>query len=91
MSTVAAGPGGTAIRVYYPPLGGERPIAIRQVRVAADIPAEERPRFEVLRSDRPAFAAFVTGRANRGGTFFNVPAGGVDLCNVNVPVRRRAG
>jgi peptidylprolyl isomerase len=31
----------------------------------------------------------VLGRANRGGTFFNVPAGGVDLCNVNVPVRRK--
>ena len=30
-----------------------------------------------------------TGREARGGTFFNVPAGGVDLCNVNVPVRRR--
>jgi peptidylprolyl isomerase len=33
----------------------------------------------------------VTGRANRGGDFFDVPAGGVDLCNVNVPVRRRPG
>ena len=24
-----------------------------------------------------------------GGAFFEVPAGGVDLCNVNVPVRRK--
>ena len=31
------------------------------------------------------------GRANRGGQFFRVPAGGVDICNVNVPVRRQAG
>jgi len=42
-----------------------------------------------MRTDSAAFSAYVTGRANRGGTFFNRPAGGVDLCNVNVPVRRR--
>jgi peptidylprolyl isomerase len=42
----------------------------------------------VLRSDTETFSAFVTGRANRGGSFFDRPAGGVDVCNVNVPVRR---
>ncbi len=41
-----------------------------------------------MRTDTATFAAYVRGRANRGGTFFQVPAGGVDLCNVNVPVRR---
>jgi peptidylprolyl isomerase len=61
---------------------------IARIRLAADLPAAERPRLQVLRTDRPAFARYVLGRANRGGTFFNVPAGGVDLCNVNVPVRR---
>jgi peptidylprolyl isomerase len=59
------------------------------MRLASDIPAGERPAFEVMRTDTPAFSAFVTGRANRGGTFFNRPAGGVDLCNALVPVRRR--
>jgi peptidylprolyl isomerase len=42
-----------------------------------------------MRTDGEAFSAYVTGRANRGGTFFIRPAGGVDLCNVNVPIRRR--
>jgi peptidylprolyl isomerase len=64
-------------------------IQIRRMRLASDIPAGERPAFEVMRTDTPAFSAFVTGRANRGGTFFNRPAGGVDLCNALVPVRRR--
>ncbi len=64
-------------------------VPIARIRLAADLPARERPALQVLRSDTPAFAAYVLGRANRGGTFFNVPAGGVDLCNVNVPVRRR--
>jgi len=87
---LSARPRGTGNLGFYQTERGERPIAIRRVRIAADIPAAERPRFEVMRTDRPAFDAFVTGRANRGGTFFNVPAGGIDLCNVNVPVRRRA-
>ena len=54
------------------------------------MPEAERPRFEALRSDTETFSAYITGRANRGGTFFNRPAGGVDVCNVNVPVRRRS-
>ena len=65
-------------------------VPIARIRIAADIPAAERPAFQVMRSDSQAFSAFVLGRANRGGTFFNRPAGGVDLCNVNVPVRRKA-
>jgi len=86
---LAARPRGTGSLGFYQADRGETPIPIRRARIATDLPPAERPHFEVLRSDRPAFDAFVTGRANRGGTFFNVPAGGVDLCNVNVPVRRR--
>ncbi len=64
-------------------------IPIARMRLAADIPAAQRPAYEVMRTDTPTFSAFVTGRANRGGTFFNRPAGGVDLCNALVPTRRR--
>jgi peptidylprolyl isomerase len=64
-------------------------VPIARIRLAADMPQAERPAFEVMRSDSEAFSAYVLGRANRGGTFFNRPAGGVDLCNVNVPVRRK--
>ncbi len=66
-------------------------VPIAGIRLAADIPAGERPRYEVMRTERPAFGAYVTGRANRGGSFFNRPAGGVDLCNALVPVRRKTG
>lgn len=86
---LSARPRGTGNLGFYNTERGERPIPIRRARIAADMPVAERPRFEVLRTDRPAFDAFVLGRANRGGSFFNVPAGGVELCNVNVPVRRR--
>ena len=66
-------------------------IAIARMRLAAEMPAAERPAYEVMRTDTPTFSAYVTGRANRAGTFFIRPAGGVDLCNAPVPTRRRAG
>ena len=64
-------------------------VPIARIRLGADIPAAERPAYQVMRTDVPAFSAYITGRANRGGTFFQVPAGGVDLCNAPVPTRRR--
>ena len=64
-------------------------IPIARVRLAADVPEAERPSYEAMRTDSDSFTRYVTGRANRGGDFFDVPAGGVDLCNVNVPVRRK--
>ena len=63
-------------------------IPIARVRLASDMPTAERPRYEVMRTDSPAFAAYVLGRANRGGDFFKRPAGGVDICNAAVPVRK---
>ena len=61
---------------------------IADVRLASAIPAAERPRFQVMRTDSATFSAYVRARANRRDAFFNVPAGGVDLCNAPVPVRR---
>ena len=36
----------------------------------------------------PTFARYLKLRANRHDAFYDVPAGGVDLCNVQVPVRK---
>jgi peptidylprolyl isomerase len=88
MAALSARPRGTGDLGMYRTDAGETPIPIRTIRLAADMAAAERPHYQAMRTDTPAFAAYVTGRANRGGTFFNVPAGGVSLCNVNVPVRR---
>jgi peptidylprolyl isomerase len=85
---LSARPRGTGNLGFYEASRGETPIPIRAIRLASDLPAAERPRFEVMRTDSDAFSAYVTGRANRGGTFFIRPAGGVDVCNVGVPVRR---
>lgn len=87
MERLTARPRGTGNLGFYEDRAQD--VRIARVRLAADIPTGERPAYEVLRSDHPAFGAYVTGRANRGGTFFDVPAGGVDLCNAPVPVRKK--
>ena len=63
-------------------------VPVTRVVVAADLPAAERPRFEVMQTASASFRNYVEARANRREAFFNRPAGGVDVCNVRVPVRR---
>jgi len=66
-------------------------VRIESIRLASDLPAAEQPRFEYLDTDSMTFARYVDARANRRDPFFVVPAGGVDVCNAPVPVRRIAG
>jgi peptidylprolyl isomerase len=77
------------------PLGRyERPeqrVPIRSIRVAADVPPQQRTQLEVLRTDTPTFLAYVEARRNRHEEWFKVPAGRVDVCNVPIPVRSRGG
>jgi len=61
---------------------------IRSIRLGSAVPALERPSFQVMKTDGATFAAYVKARANRQDQFFQVPAGGVDVCNAPVPVRR---
>jgi len=86
IEALSALPRGTGDLGFY-----EKPaehVPIRNVRVAADLPAANRPRYEVMRTDGPSFAAYLKARANRRDPFFVRPAGGVALCNVPVPTRR---
>ena len=61
--------------------------AISSIRIAADVPAAERTRLEVLRTDTPTFAAVVEARRNRRDDWYLRPAGYIDLCNAPIPVR----
>jgi peptidylprolyl isomerase len=69
----------------------EQYVPITSIRVAADVPAAQRTNLEVLRTDTPAFTAYLEARRNRHEEWFKVPAGRVDVCNVPVPVRPAAG
>lgn len=64
---------------------------ITAVTLASAMPAESRPSFEYLDETNPAFANYLRLRANRDDDFYRVAAGGVDLCNVQVPVRPTPG
>ena len=76
-------PRGTEALGFYKERSSDVPIV--RARLASELPAAERPRFEYLAG--ASFAAYLHARKNRRDDFFIRPAGGVDLCNVNVPVR----
>jgi peptidylprolyl isomerase len=85
MELLAVLPRGHGDLGFYQP--GESGLPIRSLRLAADLPASERTALEELRTDTPAFAAYVEARRNRHEEWFKVPAGRIDVCNIPVPVR----
>ena len=85
MELLAALPRGTGALGFY-----EKPaqrLPITSIRLAADLPANERTPLEILRTDTPTFAALVESRRNRSDDWYKVPAGKIDVCNVPIPVR----
>lgn len=75
-------------------------VPITSVRLASELP-EAAPAssseavgqqglsaFEYLSTEGATFVRYADARANRRDPFFNVPAGGADICNIPVPVRK---
>lgn len=79
-------PRGTEALGFYKAKAQNVPIA--SIRLASDIPAAERPSYEYMDTGSATFARYLHVRANRHDDFYIRPAGGVDLCNVQVPVRK---
>ena len=61
---------------------------ILSVRLASEMAVP--PSYEYLATDSETFARYVAVRANRNDAFYTQPAGGVDVCSVQVPVRPAA-
>ncbi len=80
-------PRGTEALGFYKDAAQYVPIA--GIRLASAMPAGERPAYEYMDTDSATFAAYLRLRANRHDDFYIRPAGGVDLCNVQVPVRKK--
>jgi peptidylprolyl isomerase len=59
--------------------------------LASALPPASRPSFEYMDTSSPIFARYLHVRKNRNDDFYRVAAGGVDLCNVQVPVRPTPG
>lgn len=78
-------PRGTGALGFYEKEEERVPIlSVRLGNEAKDVPA-----FEYLSTDSKSFAAYADARANRRDAFFNTPAGGADICNIPVPIRRK--
>jgi peptidylprolyl isomerase len=78
-------PRGTGALGFYEQEEERVPIlSVRLGNGTKDVPA-----FEYLSTDSDSFAAYAHARANRRDPFFNVSAGGADICNIPVPVRRK--
>lgn len=78
-------PRGTGALGFYEKEEERVPIlSVRLGNEAKDVPA-----FEYLSTDSKSFAAYADARANRRDAFFNIPAGGADICNIPVPIRRK--
>jgi peptidylprolyl isomerase len=63
-------------------------VRIASIRLASEMEVDLKPAFEFLSTGSEAFARYAAARANRRDEFFIRPAGGADVCNIPVPVRR---
>lgn len=67
----------------------EQRVPIQSIRLASDVPVNERKSYEIMRTDSVAFSKLIELRRNRRDTWYKVPAGRIDICNVPIPVRER--
>ena len=84
---LSALPRGTGPLGFYETAEERTPI--RSVRLGSEVVGL--PAYEYLSTESESFAAYADARANRRDAFFIRPAGGADVCNVPVPVRRVKG
>jgi peptidylprolyl isomerase len=80
-------PRGTEALGFYKDKAQFVPIA--RIRLASDMPEAERPAYQYMDTSSATFARYLRVRANRKDDFYIRPAGGVDLCNVGVPLRKK--
>ena len=66
-------------------------VPIISIRLGDALAEDPSPAFEYLDTESEVFAKYADARANRRDPFFIVPAGGADICNIPVPVRRVKG
>jgi len=66
----------------------EERVPIVSVRLGNEVPEFPQPTFEYLDTSSETFADYLKVKANRSDSFYIAPAGGIDLCNVQPPIRR---
>lgn len=89
MELLAVMPRGPAPMGFYDK--AEQRVPIREIRVAADVPAEQRTALELLRTDTQTFTDLIEARRNRQDEWYKYKAGRIDVCNVPLVVRAVPG
>lgn len=89
MPLLSSLPRGTGSLGFYETEAERSPI--KSVKIAADLPEDQRVKLEVFRTDSPRFLEIVEAQRNRGGSWYKYAAGYIELCSVPVPVRVKAG
>lgn len=79
-------PRGKGTLGFYDLKQGDRRTPIRRIRLGSEV--NGLPAYEYLSTESQSFAKYADARANRRDAFFIRPAGGADICNIPVPVRR---
>ena len=64
---------------------------ILDIRIAADLPPDERPNLEILRTRSPTFQRLLEAARDRHDAFYATPPGKVGICAMAVPVRPLSG
>jgi peptidylprolyl isomerase len=85
MELLSTLPRGTADLGFY--AKPEQYVPIRSVTVAADLPADKRVPYEVLRSDTPLFTDYLNAVRSRRSEWFVEPTDRLEICNAKVAVR----
>lgn len=83
MSSLPRGKGALG---FYDLKQGDKRVGIRSVRIGSEV--KGLGGYEYLSTESDSFARYADARANRRDAFFIRPAGGADICNIPVPVRR---
>ena len=83
LSSLPRGHGGLG---FYDLAQGDERVTITAIRPGAEVAGL--PAYEYLSTENASFAKYADARANRRDPFFIRPAGGADICNIPVPVRR---
>ena len=86
MEVLSSLPRGTGPLGFYEQEGQR--VAIKSITLGSHLPAAEQPRWQYLTPASPTFAKYQKARENREPPFFERPAGGADICNIPVPMRK---
>ncbi|MFM5893048.1 MAG: peptidylprolyl isomerase [Novosphingobium sp.] len=86
MEYLSSLPRGHGALGFVDPAQGDERVPILSIHPGVEV--ADLPTYEYLSTESESFAKYADARANRKDAFFIKPAGGADVCNIPVPVRR---